>query len=457
MPPDQEQIKPTLTTSLQIVNQLILKTSSISNREALIFHIVNDSHHLIPYDRAYLFSFDPKKRELIGASGETAINTNSPLVTLLNETVSAIKSPDSAASLTKEHFIESKGQLWEKLQQETARTVLWIPIFFDQKQILGLWLEQWNTSTFLVPISATIALMKESLATAYGIAWSRITHKKSLKKWLGLSWKKAAFATAILLACSLLIRIPLRVAAPCEVVPKDPYLIRAPLEGVVDQLLVDPGQEVDIGTPLLEYDKKVILQALKSAEKDLLAKEFELKRTMVQGLKDSEVLNELALRTIEKQKALIKLNFNQYQASLLSVDAPQKGVIYLENPDIWRGKPVSVGEKILEISNPKETSVKIWIPEKDNIAFDTKKSVIIFLNSTPMTTYKAKIEYIGNETVPGENQIPSYLAKANWIGSPPQNVNIGVKGTAVLYGEPVTLFYYLFRKPWYTLRNFFAL
>lgn len=449
-----EQSPPNILTYLQIVNRLLLKTSVIDNKEALIFHIVNDTFHVVPYDRAYLFHFHNKKWELIGISGQTELKRTTALTQSLEKLVNALKTPETLLALNAESFEESQIKTWNQKQKETPAAGFWLPIFFENAPVLGLWMEQWTSSSFKLPDQETPLLLKDYLMPSYGIAWNRIDKKSFFKNMTQITGKKALIFSIALLLALFIIRVPLRIAAPCEIVPENPWLIRAPLEGVVEELFVKPGERIQKDAPLFQYDKVALEQAVKSAEQDLLKKEFELKRASILGMKDKKSLDDLSVIQIEKEKAEIDLNFKKYKASLLVVNAPEEGVIILDSPEAWRGRPVKVGEKVLEISNPKETSIKIWIPESDNISLNYEKPITIFLNTSPGKSYPAKIEYIGNETVISDQQIPSYVAKANWIDTQPDDVKIGVKGTAILYGDTVSLFYYLTRKPWYALRHF---
>lgn len=445
---------PNILTYLQIVNRLVLKSSATNNKEALIFHIVNDTFHVSPYDRAYLFSFENKKSRLIGISGQTEVNRTTALTQSLETLTNALKKPGELTAVNSESFSEAEVNTWNEMQKGTPSSVFWIPIFFEDKLILGLWLEQWSTPTFKLPHKDMPILLKQYLMPAYGISWDRINQKKSFRKIFQISRRNVfIFSTALFLAL-LIIRVPLRIAAPCEIVPKNPLLIRAPLEGVIKEVEVKPGQWVKKGQLLFQYEKEPVEEAVKSAEQNLLKKEYELKRAKILGMKDKKSLEELSVINIEKEKAAIELDFEKYKASLLAVDAPEEGMIILDSPESWRGRPVKIGEKVLEVSNPKKTSIKIWIPESDNVPLDDKIPIKVFLNTDPGTSFPAKIEYIGNETVLSDLEIPSYAAKANWIDQQPKDVKIGVRGTAILYGENVSLFYYLTRKPWYALREY---
>jgi hypothetical protein len=52
-----------------------------------------------------------------------------------------------------------------------------------------------------------------------------------------------------------------------------------------------------------------------------------------------------------------------------------------------------------------------------------------------------------------ESNVPSFLAEANWIDGNPEGVKLGLKGTAILYGDKVSVIYWVLRKPWMFIRR----
>ncbi len=447
---------PQLIPYLYILNRLVLKTAAVKTKEALIFLIVNDTFHLLKFDRAILFHISPKKTKVLGISGQPSINSVSPLVNKLEKIASGLKHPQTEAFLDDSHFKENTVAVWKEVQAQTHSAVLWLPIFSDNQLVLGLWLERWDTQHFTFPTEDFPELLKNFLLPAFGVAWTRFNAGFSFKKWLGISAFKLMLLSTLLLIASLAIQVPLRIVAPCEIVASDPYVVRAPLEGVVQGIVVKPGQWVKKGDVLLEYDRKILEDALKSTQKEALAKQLEVERASFLGLQDKKFLDELALLKVKQQKELVNLGFMEYQVGLLTVIALEEGFIQVDAPDEWLGRPVKKGEKILVINNPQNTKIQMMIPESDNIPLDLQAPIKIFLNTDPFKSYLAEMEYIANEVSISDQKIPSFLAKANWIDQPP-HLKLGLKGTAILYGEKVPLLYYILRKPWNTLRQFTGL
>ena len=103
----------------------------------------------------------------------------------------------------------------------------------------------------------------------------------------------------------------------------------------------------------------------------------------------------------------------------------------------WQGRPVRIGEKILTIANPNQVEFLIFLPTKDSLLIQDSAEVI-------RTSYKPELT---------PENILAYRIYAS-IEDEAQNPRIGLRGTAKIYGEKTSLFYYLFRVPINLTRQF---
>lgn len=442
-----KQIDPKMMRLMYVINKLCIKAAGARNQEELIFTIVNDTIAMGHYDRALLWDLRGKKPKIIGVSGQAKFPQTSKLVKKWHKLLEQFEDPAKPQL----QIIETKRS--EEDEESHKSTVIWLPININEVAELGLWLELWHEPTAdEIHPTGMIRLLTEMLLPAYGLAWERLSRKIAVKV-MGLTRQQYGIILMVILIMSFVIRLPLRVVAPVEIVPTDPVIVTAPLEGIIEEIVVRPGQDVRKGEILFEYDKRVPLQELRVAQKNVEVLQSELNRASTLGLNEQKWRTEYSIikHKLEKEKA--NLDFAKYQASRLSVESPESGVVMVENPDQWRGKPVQVGEKVLSVNDPHLTKVKMWIPEADNFPIDDTKAIKIFLNIDPLQSYHAQLSYISDESMVNEKQVTSFLAEAEWV-DPPKNVKLGLKGTAFLYGERVSLFYFVFRKPWRYIRNF---
>jgi hypothetical protein len=107
---------------------------------------------------------------------------------------------------------------------------------------------------------------------------------------------------------------------------------------------------------------------------------------------------------------------------------------------------VQVGERVMMIADPSLIDVTIYLPPDDAIELEAGGDVELLLHVNPLSTLKAKIERSSYEATPQADGTLAYVIRAELL--PGQGLpRIGLRGTAKVYSERVSLGYYLLRKP----------
>ena len=432
---------------LAAINRLGLKSYNSPNQQSLIFTILNDTVQIVPYHRAVMWRIEKQKpTQLLGVSGQSTINQHSDLAKAWFATIQAIPDPENPHILSFEQLNKVRTVEVALHSPTVTTSVLWMPIFSHDKLTLGLWLERWNGGFWQHDEIEILAFLMKN----YGAAWDKFSRKDVLHKVFN---RPVGLAVAAIVALILFIPIPLRVIAPCEIVAKDPILITAPLDGIIKEIKVQPGQMVKKGEILFEYDKQVPLDELKVAQKQVQMSEADLARANSLAFTDKKALSEYGVLSLKLKKALAQLHLEDYKVSQLDVRAPINGVVMIDHPDEFNGNPIHLGEKVMTISNPNQTKIRIWVPENDNITLNKNKNVKIILNIDPEDSYSGNLTYIASYTVINDKSVPSFVAEADWVKKP-TDIKLGLKGTAILYGENVSIFYWIVRRPWTSARRF---
>ncbi len=435
---------------LSKINRLMLRVFSTASSESLTFLIVNDSIQVTRYDRAILFDISGKKNRLLAVSGQAKIKKNSELATVWNRLIFNLKEPAIIQKVSDESFT-SEIDLWKHFQDEYNNpSVLWYPLRYqDNAPLLALWLERWDNQAWN---EEDIELL-HPLAESYAIAWEKFAPKRIHRLW---SDYRVLYLIPLLLLAMYLIKVPLRIAAPCEIIPVKSIAITSPLEEIIEKVSVTPGEFVKKGDPLFEFDKRVPLQNLKIIlEQQKIAKQ-DLDRAKGLAFKDEKSISEIGVLEGKLKKENADLALAKYKASLLTVKAPIDGIVIMDDPNQWRGKPVRIGEKILSLSPADQTKIRLWVPENDNVALDFSKPITIVLNVSPEVSREAKLVYISNVAGMHDNKFSNYIGEAVWL-KPQPDIRLGLKGTAILYGEDVSLIYWILRKPWAQVRAILGL
>ena len=164
-----------------------------------------------------------------------------------------------------------------------------------------------------------------------------------------------------------------------------------------------------------------------------------------QGRRDLAVMKaEFDLAQTELQKA------KQDMAKTV-VSAPRSGVVVFSSKVDWQGRPVATGEKIVEIANPDNVEYRVDLSVSDSIVLTDGARVKVFLDSDPLEPKEARlISSAYRARVTDADQLAFQLTVQPLGGEQPR---IGSRGTAQIFGETVTLGFYLFRRPLSKIRQ----
>jgi multidrug resistance efflux pump len=428
---------------LASINRLSLKAFNAKTKQALIFLILNDTLKVVQYKRAGLWKITKHQPELLGISGYSTFNAQTPYVKRWGQLVKNIKNIEISQIIPiTENFTEDNKPF---SLTNPPPNVLWLPIVTQSNFSLGLWLER----HFNNPWKEDEIEILDYLMQNYSAAWDKFSRWNFGK----INFRNPAiYIAAILLLTASFIHIPLPISAPCEIVAQSPILITAPLDGIVNEIKVEPGQTVKKGDILFAYDKRALLEELKVAKDQVQMVQAELKRANSLAFKDKKSLDLVGVNKEKLKKEEAELDLAMYRASELDVKSPINGIVMLDDADQWRGKPVHVGESVMTVSDPDKTKIKIWIPENDNVEINPKHTIKIILNTMPEKTFHAKLKYISKYTAINDKSSANFVAEAEWI-QPNEDVLSGLKGTAILYGEDVPILYWILRRPWAYIRN----
>lgn len=441
-------------TALSNLHQLSLEAFLSRTSDELVFRILNRTASLCPYARAALYSFRNGQPKLEGVSGKSEVNPRAPAPSHTTRLVGALAERREALVVTPEEVADER-EAWDGLAaQQTAFSAAWLPIVVDDTLVAGLWLERWSGQPAFEEKDVRLL---SSLMVAYGAAWMRIADRRSWQERLRTLFSRARLtgAAVILVLLVLLGRIHLRIVAPCEIIPSDPFVVAAPLDGVLADIAVEPGQYVKKGETLFRYDKRVVLEELNVAHQQVEVIRSDLKRARVLALSDPKSRSELIVLENRLRQEEIRKRLAELKAQKLEIKAARDGVVLIDDPHEWRGRSVTVGQRVLSLVDPAASRALIWLPENDNIEFDENEPVRIFLSVSPDHTREARLVYVSRHIQQTATGVPSFRAEAEWApGEDVKTLRVGLTGTAMLYGQRVSVAYWLMRKPWATLRRF---
>lgn len=291
------------------------------------------------------------------------------------------------------------------------------------------------------------------LCEAYSHSWEALTGPKRVKRKLrsrSLLWATAGIAAI----AAAFLPIPLSVLAPAEVTPANPFVVAAPMDGTIEEILVDPNTNVKNGDALFTYTDTDLRNRVKLAGQAVSVAEAKYQQNLRTSFSDPRAKRELSIAQSELQLKAGEYDYAQELLSKTRVAAGAAGLVIFADKDTWTGRPVATGERIMRIADPSKVEVTINLPVADSIILEEGAEVELYLDSDPLNPITASLTSASFHAQPDGEGVLSYRVRAKFpADSKGDNPRIGLRGTAKVYGEDVSLGYYLMRKPLSAIRQ----
>ncbi|WP_122665080.1 efflux RND transporter periplasmic adaptor subunit [Pseudomonas viridiflava] len=442
-PPDQQALQ-----SLSQLLQLEQQARSALTTQELAFVMVNDSRLLLDYRQALLWSCDRSRIDAI--SGLAVVEQDAPFNIWLSGLCKRWQDQPDAQHI---HSLNTAGLATDDLPlwaEHFPAHLIWMPLRHVDGRLLGALLLARET---LLPSSQEP--LAALLINAYGHAWAALLGKSSRRK-TGQSHKRRWLAG--LLATAVLLSLPVRqsVLAPAEIVARQPSVLRAPLQGVVEKILVKPNELVQAGQVLVQLDARELQSRLESSRQAMAIADAEFRQAQQQALSDERSKATLAVLQGRREQAQTEVYYLQESLKRMNILAPRAGVAVFDDPSDWVGRPVSLGERIMLVAEPSEAQLDIQLPIADAIDLQPGADILMFLNTDPTSPLPASLQRLAYRASPTADGSMAYRLKAEFTEADPR-IRVGLKGTAKLYGERTSVLYYLLRRPLSALRIWLAL
>jgi hypothetical protein len=414
--------------------------------EALGFVMVNETRQLFGYRQAAWGRRNALTQhlpaEVVAVSGLPMPDSNAPyvqwLAQLFRELVVASKT--SAFALKAADLPEMVAREWSAWLPAHG---LVLPLLGSDAEILGFLLlareDSWS--------DRDVSLAQE-LGSVYGFSLARFVKSASWRdrsRMLGWSgrhrWK-------ILLAALLVSVFPVRltVLAPAEVVPSEPFLVRSPLEGVIDHFNVRPNESVTVGEPLFDLDTTTLRARSSVAHKAFDVATEEYRQAAQRAVTDERSKLEMVKAKGDLDERALDMDYSQQLLDRVQVKAARNGVAVFADANDWQGRAVSIGERVLTLADPAKVELTVFLPVLDAMDLELGSAVTLYPNGSALRSYAATLKTVGYRAEPAHDGLLAYRLKARFDGREPAP-RIGLMGMAKLRSGRAPLIYALLRRP----------
>ncbi|MEW6550809.1 MAG: HlyD family efflux transporter periplasmic adaptor subunit [Campylobacterota bacterium] len=443
-----------MDNKLATLLQLEQNGKNCESLKELYYLITNETSKLIDYNQAFLLGPSiTSALEVVSISNITTIDSTSPFNQWLENIALNISKSDKANII---HSIDTKKEL-DKIDQSQLKeyvfgNLLWIPLKKIQNNIEIYYVLILSRET---PWKEHELKLLEHIANSYAYflfasrKCSLISNIKNFK--VSNKYLKYSLAGFIII---MLIPVKMSIVAPVEIQAKNPFIVTAPIKGVIKSVDVLPNQSVKEGDLVVQIEDSEYKSKYGISNKILQVARAQLHSTSQVSFLDYTQKSKLSELETQVQLKIAEAEFAQSELEKTKIYAKQSGIAIVHNPKELEGKPVEIGEKILFIANPNDIEIKVMVPVDDAIFLESNTPVKVFLDNEPLKSWEGKVTQISYKPELTVQNILSYkiVGELNFDDDE-EKPKIGVRGTAKLYSQNVTLFFYLFRKPITTLRE----
>ena len=409
------------------------------------FAICNRTRALVGHHQAALCIGDRfAAMRVVAMSDIPVVERTAPLVTWLEQAVKKLAPETGPTAISAEDL--------QEVENLSPPHMLLLPLRAAGKGLMGVLMVSRPD-----PFNAAEMETLTHLADVYGHALAAfhtpgLTNRlkqfltQGRRKWVGAA---ALFALAWF-------PVSLTALAPAETRALQPYIVTAPIEGVVEEIVVDPNAAVAAGDVLVRLVDLDLRNQLEVARRAFRVAEAELLRSRQMAFSNTDSKARMAELQSQLEMRRAEITYADEQLGRTQITAPSAGLAIIADKRKWAGRPVQTGEKIMEVARPDQVEIEIALPVADAVTLRPGNRVDVFLDINPLTSYRAEITKLPYQSRLSHSGVLSYMVRAKLL--PGETVpRIGLHGTARVYGPRTTLFYLLFRRPIMATRQMLGL
>lgn len=427
--------------------QLEAEIRRVESERELVFHIANESRGVLGFRQAFVFCWRRGWR-IAAVSSVSAFDPLAPLNRDLRRLVISLVPASNEPATRRIDLTQSATS--ETLRDYAFPYALWVPMHTRRGKLFAglLILREMPWPEELVPLV-------ERVVATYGHAWQALVGRKLDRRFAVPRAFLGPVAAVVVLALGFL-KAPITVLAPAEVTGRDRITVAAALNGVVEEVMVAPNSVVAKGTLLARYDDTELRNAREIADREAVVARAKLEKLQNASFSDRAAARELKIAEAELELALVESELARERLSRIEVRAPRAGLAVIEDTRDLIGRPVSVGEKLMEIVDPSDLEFTVRLPVDDSIVLKEGARVRVFLDSNPLTPVSAVLTRRSYRATTHDDGSFAYTLTASAAAENMSSAKLGAQGMALLYGDRHTLFFILFRRPYSWIRQTFG-
>ena len=435
--------------ALQLVLRIEREARRASSEADLFYLMANETRKLVLGRQFFVLAWDGTRLRAETISGITSVDREAPFVQWLEAMLARrfAAAPVEASVIDLASEPTSDG---DHASHYPFAHLLLLPMVTRDGRPLGALLvareSVWDAEGLRVG---------QRLSETYAHAWQAFRAKPRLSHRLRRPGRVAGCAFALFVVLALM-PTSLTALAGFEIVPDHPFVVAASSDGVIETVEVQPNTEVTEGQILYKTVATTLRDNLVIAERTVAVAEAKWRQYQQGAFVDPEAKRELAAAQAEYDLRRAERDYAKDLVAKTIVRAPRAGIVIFNDANDLDGRPVSTGQRIMEIAQRDHVIARINVSVDDSIVLRDGARVKLYLDSDPLHAVEATVARAshGARLIEGNQFV--YRADA-MLADDAALPRLGVRGTAQIYGPRTSMLLFLFRRPLSYMRQHFGL
>ncbi len=424
----------------------------VPNEQALFHLIANETRGLVRARQVFVIARAPDRACRVAVVSSVAtVDRTSPLIQWIERLMRRLGEANAVTQL-------AEFQLPVHADPSDGMTSVYP---FPHMLYVPLW-SRHGVGTDGILIAREVPWGQQDKTIATRLAQScghalELLRSEQRRAWPRLRLRSGVALAVLTMAIAAAIPVPMTALAPLEIVARDPHVVAMPVDGIVHRVLVEPNATVTNGQPIVQLVDTLSRNKLELAEREVQVAAARLEKASSLSFSDARGRHELGIARAELALRTAERNHARGLLERTSIHASRKGLAVFSDRKDLEGKPLAVGERVMLIADPGVIEMKIDLAVADSVVLAQGARVKAFLDSDPLHAIEAKVARIDFQARLSETGIATYrmVALIESDGRPPPQ--LGVRGTAQLYGPSAPLALYLLRRPLSAIRQWVGL
>ncbi|MBV1703040.1 MAG: HlyD family efflux transporter periplasmic adaptor subunit [Hyphomicrobiales bacterium] len=439
--------------ALQALLRLELDARQVATDKEFAYFAANESRRLLNARQIFVFrGIKPAQLTLTAISSLATVDRDTPLAGVMQGLARKLATSAQGRAIRAFEFDDFDAQTQSIRQTYPFGFFLWAPLTDRSGKVFAGLLFARETAW-----NADEAMVAERIVGAYAHAWMALApdiSRPNLLTKLRRSLRPSLVVVLLILAG--FIPVPITALAPAEIIAAEPAIYAAKIDGVIKAIDIEPGEHVVAGQKLVEFEDAEIRGQFEIAERNVQLAAAKVEQYSQASFVDPAARREVAVAKADYEVKKAERDYAADQLSKAVIVAKQAGIALFDDKREWIGRPVIVGQRILQIADPEKVETRIDLGVSDSLVLKKAARVKLFLDSDPLHPINGQISQASAEAHVIEGNTLAYRVEGQLDLAKRAIPRIGVRGTAEIFGQRWPLAFYLFRRPLTFVRQRFG-